>query len=237
MPPLPPPHASGEQRSRGLRGRHALARHQTHRRARHLGLPRHQRLLRVRPPPRRGPRGQGLYGHPRHRRLDGRRAGRRRRDYLEATDDLDRVSAWPPAPTGADASAPCSAIALLKAVSTSGMYFDTSRSCSGPMKSRRASIARAQPGATTRRARLSMPASTASTATDSGYVLPSGPFIRPRRMPPAGLASPPATMSVAIQEKYATPTSTPLCRISLRSESPNASTPALAAEYADMTGP
>ena len=65
---------------------------------------------------------------------------------------------------------------------------------------------------------------------------PGGPLSLARIRPPSGLASAPRTMSVSIQLKYATPTSTPSGRTSIRSTFANASTPDFDAAYADIPG-
>ena len=70
----------------------------------------------------------------------------------------------------------------------------------------------------------------ASAAFETGWVRANGPR-SPLRMNAKSLrSSPPRTISVSIQEKYATPTSTPVCLTSIRRAFANASSPALAAE-------
>ena len=104
------------------------------------------------------------------------------------------------------------------------------RSMIGWKALRSATAARTQRGWTTIRARDATPASIAPAASATELVRAGGPLSLPRIRAPSALASAPRTMSVSIQLKYATPTSTPSGRASTRSAFANASTPDFEAE-------
>src|SRR5262249_32933111 len=133
----PPPYARLQRQGRGPRSGYALARHQAHRRAGRLPLPRHPDQLRAGPAQGRRPEAEGLHRDPRDRRLDGHRPDRPSQDYpTAAEDDLVRESASPPAPTGAEDCAPRAAMSSDTTRSTSGITSATCLSAITPRKSR-----------------------------------------------------------------------------------------------------
>src|SRR3954471_15903183 len=105
-----------------------------------------------------------------------------------------------------------------------------SRSTSGPITPRSQKPARTIPGATTVRLRPATAPAIALPATLTGSVRPAGPRVRARTAAKAGWrVSAPRTMSVSMNEKYATPTSTPRWATSTRSTLSSCSKPALLA--------
>jgi hypothetical protein len=81
-----------------------------------------------------------------------------------------------------------------------------------------------------------MPAASRSTAGSTLPVLLAGQGSRARISASTLSSSAPRTMSVSVHERYATPTSTPSGRTSLRRLCANASTPDLLVQYADISG-
>jgi hypothetical protein len=84
--------------------------------------------------------------------------------------------------------------------------------------------------------RRATPRSIASTAADSGAGRATKPGMTPMSACVEGCAKLPFTRSVSMKPKYAHPTRAPVGASSARRESVSASTPALEAVYAPMSG-